>query len=576
MAIQFNIQDPNYKIIELGGGANPQFHPNVDVRHCVDKDGNQTTDFTANFEEPLPISSDEWDAVFSHFALEHVSWRKIPDFLKEVLRILKPNGKAVFVIPNTEAQIQWIKDHPEGWDSKPPFESASCVLFGDQDYSDNTHKAYFNPIIVKDLFSQVGFQDIVIRAYGDRDTDLCVEAIKPLPASIKLVETNQSIPVDMTREEMFDKHYFNGGGKVGGYAREGYWDYNCHEVTAQNILARKPESVLELACARGYVLKRIQDAGIPGYGLEISKHCYLSRVADNIIQYDICKTPWPIEGEKQFDLCTSIAFFEHVPEEFLPQIFEELKRVSKRGLHGIDFGHKDDGFDLTHRTLRPKSWWIDHMPIGHEVVDKEELEQGTFPEKVQHGDGKVKLNVGSFTTMFKHGWTNIDIHDLHGWAGQYGYLFEQKDVRQGLSQATNSVDKIMLCHFLEHLTYDEGLAFLKECRRVMKSDAVIRIIVPDAGLLIAKYEFLSDPLSLSEFDEINDGAANSPTNMGKLWNLLVPGHAAGYDFNTMKYMLEKAGFSVINKREFRQGDPQILRETLDMIPCLSLYVEASP
>ena len=77
---------PTDKVIELGGGANPQVHPNVDCRPCFDAQGNPTVDFQADFNKPLPIGSDEFDGVFSQFSLEHISWRNVPQFLKEVFR----------------------------------------------------------------------------------------------------------------------------------------------------------------------------------------------------------------------------------------------------------------------------------------------------------------------------------------------------------------------------------------------------------------------------------------------------------------------------------------------------------
>ena len=128
---------PGGKYLELGGGSNPMIHPNVDVRPCYDAQGKPTVDFTADFNELLPIQSSEWDGIFSRFAIEHVSWRKIPQFLTEVFRTLKPGGKFVCITANTEAQLQWIKDHPQGWDDRDSFDSYSSILFGDQDFIGN-------------------------------------------------------------------------------------------------------------------------------------------------------------------------------------------------------------------------------------------------------------------------------------------------------------------------------------------------------------------------------------------------------------------------------------------------------
>ena len=86
--------EPGTKIIELGGGNHPQIRPNVDVR------AGDGVDYVANFEEPFPkepwAQDGSWDGVFSHFVIEHISWRKVSQFVSEVFCILRPGGKAIF------------------------------------------------------------------------------------------------------------------------------------------------------------------------------------------------------------------------------------------------------------------------------------------------------------------------------------------------------------------------------------------------------------------------------------------------------------------------------------------------
>lgn len=639
-------RNPNDRLLELGGGGKPLVHPtvmggrdvNVDVRTCYNDQGQQTTDFAADFNEPLPLQDNEFDGVFSMFCLEHVSWRKVLDFLRESCRVLKPGCKAVFVIPNTEAQLRHIQTHPEGWDGKPLFESASCVLFGDQDYPENSHRAYFNPTLAVELFQRAGYERVVTQPYGTADTDMVVEAYKPEvlekadtirttgvvipnptakmdtpPIDEKLSEafhkmypnpnvlgTNvgpatpsqqpalpASYPVGLTAEQMFDRHYFDGGSKVGGYAGEGYRDFACHEVTARHILSRKPESVLELGAARGYVLKRIQDADVGGRGLEVSKHCYLTRVCDGIINHNLCQTPWPVDGN--FDLCYSVATLEHIPEQHLANVIREMARTCKRGLHGIDFGERDDGFDKTHCSLFSKERWVklfaEHAPGWPvEIVNKEELESGQFPADVLQGDGRLKVAIGTFTTMHHHGWINLDIHDLTAFAQANGYKFQRADVRQGLPFGTGVVDLLHMHHVLEHFTYADGLNLLRECRRVIRPDGGLRVAVPNASFLCGLYGRDCGE-SLSLFDEMNAGCAAATTAAGKLQALLCEGHAAVYDWPTLERLLIEAGF-VAYRSPFRDtalGFPerarfrQILSETQEMAyGGISLFVDAVP
>lgn len=115
-----------------------------------------------------------------------------------------------------------------------------------------------------------------------------------------LLQTNEG------RSKVFGRAYFNGGSEFGGYAREGMWDFPVHHVTASHIMYRRPKSVLEIGSARGYILKRLEDMGVPGFGLEISKHCVMTAVSDNVLLYDICNVKKWTPPSKQ-DLCFSVA-----------------------------------------------------------------------------------------------------------------------------------------------------------------------------------------------------------------------------------------------------------------------------
>lgn len=153
------------KVIELGGGDAPLFLPNVDVRP------GPRTSFTADFEAPLPITSDEWDGVLCRYAIEHLSWRKVPGFVGEIHRILKPGGVAVVITANAEAQMRWAL--AQDWD-----ERVSQCLGGDQDYPENTHRTFFNPAWISRLFLAAGFARVTVLPHGELGTDMIVEAAK--------------------------------------------------------------------------------------------------------------------------------------------------------------------------------------------------------------------------------------------------------------------------------------------------------------------------------------------------------------------------------------------------------------
>ena len=375
----------------------------------------------------------------------------------------------------------------------------------------------------------------------------------------------------MAPSHPFDKHYFYGGTKVGGYADSGYRDFPVHWTTYAHAMKREPTSVLELGCGRGYLLKRFEGhAGIPTRGLEISEHCRLTRAVENIVTHDVTKVPWPI-ADQEFDLCLSVAFLEHVPEEHLAAVFAEMARTSRRGLHGIDI-HDDDHFDQTHCTIRDLSFWHERLPPGHEAVDKEILEAGplVLPPGIDRG---VKLNLCSFAHMF-HGWRNIDLLDLWNWAMKNGYSFTRCDVANGLAYDDQIVDLIFLSHALEHFDYAAGQQLLRECRRVLKPDGVLRIAVPDAPKLFALYQ----TGHLSALTELCGNDLDDEDPIRLLHGLLYGGdHRSIYDQHTLVRTLGAAGFSRVEVSQFGASSNAVMRrETIDLYPELSLFVEAMP
>lgn len=565
---------PGSSVIELGGGSQPMFHPNADIRKA------SGVDHVVDLSKPLPFPSAGYDGVFSKYALEHVSWRAMPSLVKEACRLLKPGGTAVFVIPNTKAQMKWALEQPE-----EAYDKVAQCLFGDLDYDENSHKAAFSPAYARRVFREAGFSDVATLPHGELGTDMIVEARKSMDQN---VEATLRPPVVLgpdpsrwspeERKKAYDRHYFDGGrGGVGGYAREGYRDFPIHWYTFRRIMELKPGSVLEIGCAKGFILKRLQDAGIRAEGLEVSHHCHLTRACSGVREWDVTKTPWPFK-DQEFDLAFSIAFLEHVPESAVDRVASEIKRITKRGLHGVDFGTHDDGFDKTHCKFRDQKWWSHKLngfataagSMEQQVVDKEDLERG--PAIPPGSDGLIKLNLGSNRVMYHFGWVNVDVASLEEFAQSNGYIYRRHDLLKGIPWEPSSVDMISASHFMEHFPYEKGLEILRGCHEVLKPGGAIRIAVPDARKLCTMYV----QGALGDLDEVSDGCAGTPFQARKLWETLMSGHRSIYDAPLLVQLLKDAGFQNAEESKFGESKFQkIQKETIDMFPDLSIYAEAT-
>jgi len=174
-----------------------------------------------------------------------------------------------------------------------------------------------------------------------------------------------------------------------------------------------------------------------------------------------------------------------------------------------------------------------------------------------------KLNIRSFTVMLPPPWINLDIVDLTDYAKEKGFDFRQVDVTKELPFEDNSIDFINSSHLIEHLTVEEGIAFLKECRRILRPGGIVRIGTPDVKKLVDAYK-------AGEMDKFNDIQPEEyrqvPSQADKFWRILTAGHKTCYDLPAIRNSFELAGFREIYERDHNKE--------LDMFPEVSLYVEA--
>jgi predicted SAM-dependent methyltransferase len=169
----------------------------------------------------------------------------------------------------------------------------------------------------------------------------------------------------------------------------------------------------------------------------------------------------------------------------------------------------------------------------------------------------LRLHLGSGKER-KDGWVNVDLLgdpvDLP-W-----------DVTRRLPFPDGSVDVIFSEHLLEHLSLANGMAFLRECNRLLKSDGIMRIGVPDARALVDSY--LNDPGRL-----LAQLRPDRPTPMLALQEFFYwYRHRCMYDYETLALVCRSAGFTRLTQKNF--GDSKIS-------PCpdtparrlITLYVE---
>jgi len=154
------------KRLNLGAGYDiREGYINIDLRPL---NGIQ---LVMNVEKLTPFMDGSVDEVLASHILEHFSWRKTKEVLREWIRVLRKGGILVIKCPNARYIAEkYVKGDPEF-----PCSRFASDLFGGQVHELDYHKTAFDFEMLKDYLSELGM--IHIECLKD-DWELIVRAVK--------------------------------------------------------------------------------------------------------------------------------------------------------------------------------------------------------------------------------------------------------------------------------------------------------------------------------------------------------------------------------------------------------------
>ena len=137
--------------------------------------------------------------------------------------------------------------------------------------------------------------------------------------------------------------------------------------------------------------------------------------------------------------------------------------------------------------------------------------------------------------------------------------------------------RIFAEHVIEHVDFQTDVpAILRDWARVLKPGGVARVVVPDLPRFMQAY--------LSEDAEQWQALGWNPTDLPS--DIFTPMHIVnhafhqggehlfGYDFDTLRWAFERAGFSRVYRGEFGRSVDQALAIDRPEHASYSLYVDA--
>ena len=160
----------------------------------------------------------------------------------------------------------------------------------------------------------------------------------------------------------------------------------------------------------------------------------------------------------------------------------------------------------------------------------------------------------------KDGWVNMD---LIGDPVEVAW-----DFAKPLPFPDGSVDGIYNEHMFECLPIAVGDAFARDCYRVLRHGGILRIAVPDAGLLVESCANGGKGV----IEETRPGRPTSILAMQEIFYWYY--HHTMYDFETLELVCRAAGFDTIEQKPFGVTGLPMCPDTESRRPG-TLYVEAT-
>jgi SAM-dependent methyltransferase len=186
-----------------------------------------------------------------------------------------------------------------------------------------------------------------------------------------------------------------------------------------------------------------------------------------------------------------------------------------------------------------------------------------------------KLNIGAGLTWKKDGWEILDAQK-----GDYAHSWQHRGHIWDMALPSGAFDVIYTSHTLEHIPHFKIEKAIAEINRLLKVGGVLRISVPDLEKAAKAYvnrdkSYFMNEDSIHPADHLGFGSMFlnqilSPGHQtvafdGALRPLGSYGHTYGYDFEMMRILLEKWGFSNVTRSEYCRSEVEEMRKPYSII-----------
>ena len=166
----------------------------------------------------------------------------------------------------------------------------------------------------------------------------------------------------MSDEETFGKEFFDGGKKEPWFYRAYSFDehYPLFQLVSLGVKTHfNPKKVLDVGCAKGFMVKALREQGIEAWGVDVSEYALSTAPEDirgHLYRVDLNRDALPF-ADGYFDCVTFLGTIECLDD--YSKVLSEIKRVMQPGggLY-LRTTYRTDPKDTIRKNVHSRGYWL--------------------------------------------------------------------------------------------------------------------------------------------------------------------------------------------------------------------------
>ena len=173
-----------------------------------------------------------------------------------------------------------------------------------------------------------------------------INLLRSLPTSKRNLKARESAKtqehIRISRE--YGQEYFDGPREYGygGYRYDGRWKPVAKDII-EHFKLNKGDRVLDIGCAKGFLVKDLLDLGIDAYGVDVSEYALQNCMPETVGRLHLCSAEDICFPKDSFAAVLSINTLHNLDKLLIKKALKKIEKISSgRAFEQVDSYHSDE------------------------------------------------------------------------------------------------------------------------------------------------------------------------------------------------------------------------------------------